>query len=353
MRLYIYLSRIKPLSKNYSAKFLFIAFTGIHIPLIGIILYLALSPDHSFSAVTVILATLLLTLGATGITLYLLNQLLQPIHLIRKTLIEFIQQKQAPMLPAGFNDEIGTLMQSIQYALHRLSSADKDKTDLISMISHDIRSPMSQIIQINQLIMESDSMEKVKQYAGFVKTAASTQLTLVDDILTMLKAEDIQFASKDFSSANLNAIINDVIDALELKSKNKSIQFAYDTCHSPVHIKAHPKLLTRALLNVLDNSIKFSHRDSTVNIDVNTNAQRVNLHIRDQGIGFEPEIGSLLFNKFTKYNRPGTAGEATEGLGLYLTKTIVEMHGGSIEARSQGKNTGAEFVVSFPAPVVW
>src|SRR5690606_23484106 len=130
MNLYISLSKIKFLRKSYIAKFLFIAFLGIHIPLIGLIIFI-LNFESAFSPTTISMLALLLTLMATAITLFVLNSLMQPIKVMSKALNLYRSSKIVPNFLGEFDDEAGRLMQDIQSTVVENETLLQNKQDLI------------------------------------------------------------------------------------------------------------------------------------------------------------------------------------------------------------------------------
>ena len=112
-KVYNKLHAVKFLKKSYSLKFLFISFIGIHIPLIGIIIFL-LSTDAGLEKSTLIIITLILTLVATASTLFILNSLIKPLIYSKNALQDYISEKKLPNLPTHYKDEVGVLMQLIQ-----------------------------------------------------------------------------------------------------------------------------------------------------------------------------------------------------------------------------------------------
>lgn len=148
--MYERLSALKPLSKSYTFKFLFIAFLGIHIPLIGLIVFTLFKPD-GLDKLSVIGITLVLTLAATGITLFTLNGLLMPLRHSRRALQDYRYQRILPNLPTHYPDEAGQLMHNIQFTLTELNDLLEEKKDLTSLLSHDLRIPLRNVKTFSSL----------------------------------------------------------------------------------------------------------------------------------------------------------------------------------------------------------
>ncbi len=138
--IYKRLNGITFLSKSYTFKFLFIAFLGIHIPLIGLIFFIIFKPT-SISGGSIFILTLLLTLGASALTLLVLNSLLAPLKASKSALVAYLKERKLPDLPTNFQDEAGILMQKVQETIIKLNGLLEEKKDLIGLLSHDLRTP--------------------------------------------------------------------------------------------------------------------------------------------------------------------------------------------------------------------
>lgn len=350
MRLYKQLSGIRFLAKNYSLKFLFIAFIGIHIPLIGIIIYLIFKTEDHISPMSMFVLTLVLTLSATGLTLFLLNQLLVPIKLAKDTLVNYIDHDEKPDLPAGYKDEAGILMQSVQLTISRLRELDVERSDLLSLLSHDLRTPLTQIISINKLIKDDDKEQKMKQYTSMIDYCVENQLKLVQYIFMMMKMKDHSIKQNELVPLNLSSIISRQIKLIESKASDKQITIK-SHADASMMILANEMMFERVIFNLLTNAIKFSHINGLISIETRQQGTDLQILVKDQGIGFEQSNADNLFKRFTLSGRKGTSGEHSEGLGLYLCRRIVKQHHGTLEAFSEGADQGATFIITLPLPV--
>jgi phosphoglycerol transferase MdoB-like AlkP superfamily enzyme len=126
MKLYNYLSKIAIL-KNYTTKFLFVAFIGIHIPLLGVIAALIYTSGTAIGKVSLFVLILVLTLLATGITLYMLYSLMLPLKKAQQALANYLRDKTVPGLPEGYTDEVGLLMRDINTVANLRNSTEENK----------------------------------------------------------------------------------------------------------------------------------------------------------------------------------------------------------------------------------
>lgn len=343
--IYDKLSRIGFLSRSYSFKFLFVAFLGIHVPLIGLIIFV-LFASHMASVSTILLTTLLLTLGATAATLLILNGLLSPLRESQQTLKNYLNENALPQLPLIYYDEAGQLMQHIQITITELNSVLEEKKDLTALLSHDLRIPLRNVQTFADLIQRRNvSVEEAKEIAAGISESAREQQQLLETILEILRMDYLFKDKAMLQPVSIEEIISDVMLAMKTMADDKGIILAVDFQYSD-EIKVHPELFKQVIKNLVSNAIKFSHAASEVNLVVRRDGSKTVIDVIDSGIGFTEEIGTKLFDRFTSAGRKGTAGEQTTGLGLYLSRKIVRHQQGEIEAYSAGADQGARFSVS-------
>lgn len=345
MQLYRFLSRFKFLDR-YSYKFLFIAFIGIHIPLLGLIFFIVLTPEPQFSAGTIITSALIFTLLATALTLYILHSLIQPIRLAQKALTAYIKDKKQPDLPTEFTDEVGVLLHDIQFTVAEFSALIQEKRDLFAMLSHDLRSPIITTLDAISLLRDEIDPETMQLYLNEMEKMGQKQLDLVHSVLKLLKYETGSFNQADLKPVKITPLILDLTEQFELPLRKKRISLQSDL--QPAEVLAEPAVFAQVLSNVLANAIKFTHKGGEIFIETQTLTDITTITIRDNGLGFNPEVAEGLFEKFTEHRKKGTNGEGTNGLGLYLCRQMLQKQDGRIYASSAGKDQGATFTIEIP-----
>ncbi len=349
MFLYEKIDKIPFLRKSYTNKFLFVAFLGIHIPLIGVTLYV-FANNAIVSTSFFLIVTLALTLIATVITLLALKKLIEPIELASGAMLNYQNSKLVPELPMHFKDETGVLLATIQTSIDNNEKYLKDKQDLIYLLSHDLRGFTANVKGLAALIKEEDSTEMITEYSEMIELTTEQQLAFIATCIQLIKEED-EIYGKDstLTLINLKEIVQDVFDQLLARLGAKKIDLKIQIDIPNVMLTIDKELLTRVLFNLVDNAIKFSYPSSTITINAALDNAKLQMSVSDQGLGFKPEDGIKLFDKFTTKGRVGTNNEASTGIGLYLCKRIVEKYQGSIEAKSEGMNKGAIFSIVLDA----
>ena len=347
MQLYRNLSQIKFLKKSYAFKFLFVAFIGIHIPLIGILLFVLYGRDN-ISSQTILLFALFMTLLATAVTLCFLKHIIKPIAMASKALENYRNERMVPNMPTQFKDEAGLLMNNIQKSILENEQFINDKQDLIYLLSHDFKNFTGNSQGLAELILAENPSTIVQEYAELILESTHQQFTFIEIFINLIKDED-EILNRSFKSNNIqfSLIFNEVHNKLNQKLKAKKITLIATQAINEAKLYIEDDLLIRVLINLVDNAIKFSFSGSKIELKVHIVNDKIHLSVLDSRIGFNPKIKDELYKKFTNRGRIGTANEPSTGIGLYVCKKIVEKYKGSLSLTGEGVNQGTAFSIIF------
>ncbi|MXV51425.1 hypothetical protein GS399_10625 [Pedobacter sp. HMF7647] len=346
MKLYSRLSRIGFLKQKYSTKFLFISFLGIHVPLIGLILFISFSSFRELNPGEVLFWTLGLTLGSTILTLWVQHSLIIPVIASSKALDDYLNKKELPRLPVHFEDEVGVLMRDLNEAIYTLDAHIDEKKDLVNMLSHDLRAPMSNILMLTELIRDDKQKKEMGEYLKMIDLSVQTQLGIVGTILQLMRAELQQ--NEFVEGVNIRLLIEKVISQFKTSLSLKNIRLEIDV---PADLEAtlNPYSIELLIYNLLSNAVKFSKPDGLITIKAGKNDDVLDIEVVDEGSGFDPKDAEALFEPFSRKSAKGTLGEGSIGIGLYFSRKIVQSHSGTITAGSNGRGLGSTFTVHIPA----
>lgn len=347
MKLYHNLSQISFLKKSYAFKFLFVAFIGIHIPLIGI-LFFVLFFEHTVSPTSILLFSLIMALLATVVTLLILKQLIKPISIASRSLDDYRNNRQLSVLPTEYTDEAGLLMCNIQESIYEAESFINEKQDLIYMLSHDLKNFAGNPQGLAELILSENPSESVKHLAGLICESTNLQFRYIENFIKLLKEQDqVVKINPEFKTILISNILPFINEQVEQRLIDKKVNLKVNVEIDEVKLKIDEGLLVQVLVNLISNAVKFSYFDSEIKLRVFKENSNVIITVTDEGIGFDKNQIDELFKKFTKMSRLGTANESSTGIGLYLCKKIVEKNKGKLTALSEGRNKGAEFKIEF------
>ena len=347
MKFYEKLSAISFLRGSYVFKFLFVAFIGIHIPLIGI-LFFVLYAKADFSTTSLLLFSLVMTLIATAVTLLVLKKLIQPIELASKALNDYKLNRTIINLPLHFSDEAGLLLYNIHDSILESENFMTEKQDLIYLLSHDLKTFASHPQSFAKLILDTNPSNEVKELAELICESSEEQFRYIENFIRMLKEQDEMLkTSLEVQTINLANLVEKVDNQMSQHLVAKKINLIKNVELTAVDLKIDPELLTRVIFNLVYNAIKFSFSDSEIQLNVFSDKKNVYIKVIDEGVGFDSNDGEKIFDKFTKMSRLGTLEESSTGIGLYLCKQIIERNNGTLTASSEGKNKGATFTIIF------
>lgn len=234
-------------------------------------------------------------------------------------------------------------MSEVNYAVSSLDELINEKQDLIALMSHDLKNPLAAVMSYTEMIATDP---KYTVLANKILEASTTQKNIINSVLEMLEQDNVVITKEELDKVDLNNIFKGIIDRYSNKQTEKNIKVNLNIDYA--FIKADTNLISQVFENVYSNSLKFTE-NGEINISSKLTDNSVKILIEDTGIGFDQNIASKLFDRFTTYKRKGTKNEATTGLGLYLCKKIITKHQGSISAVSQGKDKGSRFEIILPA----
>jgi len=347
MKLYHNLSQIGFLKKSYAFKFLFVAFIGIHIPLIGI-LFFVLYYNHSVSSTSILIFSLVMTLLATLITLVVLNQLIKPISLASKSLDDYRNNRKLSILPTEYTDEAGLLLCNIQESIYESESFINEKQDLIYMLSHDLKNFAGNPQGLANLIISENPSESIRQLAELICESTNLQFRYIENFIKLLEEQDrVVKGNLEMRMISFPNILPFINEQVEQRLIDKNIKLTLNLELIEAKLRIDEGLLVQVIVNLISNAVKFSYFDSEIKVRVYNENSKFIITVTDRGIGFDKNQIDELFKKFTKMSRLGTANESSTGIGLYLCKKIIEKNKGRLSAISEGKNKGAEFRIEF------
>lgn len=347
MKLYGKLSKISFLKDSYAYKFLFVTFIGIHIPLIGLLFFVVYG-KQSVSPNSIVIFTLIMTLLATAITLWLLKKLIKPIEVASKALDDYRSNRVVSQLPTVFKDEAGLLIANIQESITENEKYINDKQDLVYLLSHDLKNFAGNSQALAQLILGENSSDAVVEYADLICKSTHQQFVFIETLIKLIKDEDeISKTGMETKNIQIASVLSLAAEQVAQKLESKQINLIAAIEVEQARLIIEEDLLIRVLVNLIDNAIKFSFANSAIKIRVHLENGAVVFMVSDSGIGFNPKYKEDLFKKFTNRGRVGTANEPSTGIGLYLCKKIVEKYKGKLLAESDGINEGAVFSIFF------
>jgi signal transduction histidine kinase len=224
-----------------------------------------------------------------------------------------------------------------------LNALNIEKNEMIGIIAHDLKNPLTSAMSISELFSNEEITEIQKEYLSLITKSLNRMNGLVTKILEINVLESSSLTTYD-SKVDLKQITEQVIAALKIQGDNKNIQIKTDLDEVVAYLDR--SLMIQIIDNLLSNAIKFSNHNTVIHITLVEENQTIRLEIDDEGPGIMEEDKAQLFKKFRKLNARPTDGESSTGLGLSIVKKYVEAMKGKVWCESEfGK--GAKFIVEF------
>ena len=243
---------------------------------------------------------------------------------------------------------------AVEAALEVAEKASKAKTDFLSNMSHDIRTPMNAIIGITTLMKnELHEPEKLAEHLGKLETSGQLLLGIINDILDMSRIESGK-TTLNVEKMNLPRQISQLDSVIRQQAGQRRQTFTVETHVQHENVLGDPNRLKQVLMNILSNAVKYTPRGGHIRFEVdelprNEHYAKYRFVVQDDGIGMSEAYQKTLFDPFTREERSGTNRVQGTGLGMAITKNIVDLMGGSISVESAtGKGTRFEVVLEFP-----
>ncbi len=246
--------------------------------------------------------------------------------------------------------------QALAQALAVAEEANKAKTAFLSSMSHEIRTPMNAIIGLNALALQNENLdENTRDYLEKIGTSASHLLGLINDILDVTRIESggVLLNHEPFS---LREVLDRIGDMLSIQCREKGLQYeCLVAADVPDRFVGDDRKLKQVLINILGNAVKFTDAPGSVTMKVEQTAafedqSTVKITVSDTGIGIDSAFLPKVFDTFARESNDRTDRYGSTGLGLAITKNIVDLMNGSISVSSE-KNVGTTFTVLIPLKI--
>ena len=252
------------------------------------------------------------------------------------------------------NDEMRRAQDVAAEALQSAERASKAKTDFLSNMSHDIRTPMNAIIGITTLMKnELHEPEKLAEHLGKLESSGQLLLGIINDILDMSRIESGK-TTLNIEKMNLPQQVSQLDSIIRQQAGQRRQTFTVSTDLQHENVLGDPNRLNQVLINILSNAVKYTPTGGHIRLEVeelprNEHYARYRFVVQDDGIGMSEAFQKTLFDPFTREEKSGINKVQGTGLGMAITKSVVDLMGGSISVESAtGKGTRFEVVLEFP-----
>lgn len=240
-------------------------------------------------------------------------------------------------------DEIGNLGMSLNYMARKLNSLEEDQKKFIGNVSHDFRSPLTSIKGYVEAMKDGTIPPEMQGKYLDIVLFETERLTKLTKSLLTLNAWDNKSNRLDLTEFSLYEMIKPIINSFEGKCEKKHITIDLILGSKDYYVYADRSKIEQVIYNLLDNAIKFSHNDSSIQLDIHDKNDKIFISIKDTGIGIPKESISKIWDRFYKTDLSRGKDKTGTGLGLSITKEIINAHDENINVIST-EGVGTEFI---------
>jgi signal transduction histidine kinase len=267
---------------------------------------------------------------------------MQDVEALRDTLVAVGEGSRAPAAVTGSTDELAELARAANTAIAKLDNAEAARRDLIAAVSHDLRTPITSLRLLGEAV-DDDIVDAPTRrgYLAQMRTHVEVLSGLIDDLfeLSRLEAGDIQWT---LQQVPLGQLVEEAVDALRPQAEAKGVSMRADV-RGQGPARANPEKVQRVLFNLIQNAIRHTPADGSVTVLAEAVDGRVEVEVADTGDGIVDDDRPRVFDPFYRGGSEAARTRAGAGLGLAISRAIVEAHGGRIWLEDAAVGTRVRF----------
>ena len=259
---------------------------------------------------------------------------------------KILNLKSSPLMDAG-KKQIGTLV--VINDVTQLRRLENMRKDFVANVSHEIKTPLTAIKGFVETLHQGsvDTPEEAERFLGIIQKHVDRLSAIIDDLLSLSRIEqEDERQTLEFENKPIMDIFRSAVQICRSKADEKNIDIQI-ACDEELESHFDPTLLEQAVVNLLDNAIKYSEPDSAIHISAGLNDSEVNIIVEDQGIGIAKKHLSRLFERFYRVDKARSRKMGGTGLGLAIVKHIAQAHGGQVTVKST-PGRGSTFTIHLP-----
>ncbi|HEV8534185.1 MAG TPA: ATP-binding protein [Candidatus Limnocylindria bacterium] len=236
----------------------------------------------------------------------------------------------------------------LRRTIEQLAHIDRRKDEFLALLGHELRNPLAPVTSALELIrLHEDEPTRVARLRETIERQIGHMTRLIDDLLDVSRITRGKVQLRD-ERVSLSSVVANAIEIAHPLIEERGHRFELDLPDAPVTLIADPTRLAQVIANLLNNAAKYTDVGGHIRLAARTAGPELVLSVRDDGAGLTPELREHVFEMFVQGSERHTRQRGGLGIGLTLVKSLVDLHGGSVEALSDGAGLGSEFVVRLP-----
>jgi signal transduction histidine kinase/ActR/RegA family two-component response regulator len=247
---------------------------------------------------------------------------------------------------AGIVEERRDAFRKLKQAYEASVASDKAKNDFIAILAHELRNPLAPVMSSLEFMKLQSKDPQLDEVIDNTLVHTDMMRHLLDDLLDMARLVQGKITLRK-EHVELRSIMEHSIASVVDHAKSKNITLRYELPPARLRVSADPIRLKQIIMNLLNNACKYTQKGGTVELLYGINTDQLFISIKDNGVGIAPELQERIFEPFRQVGNAVRYGTGL-GVGLYLTKSLVEMHQGTIEVISEGADKGSTFTIYLP-----
>jgi signal transduction histidine kinase len=250
------------------------------------------------------------------------------------------------------DEERRLLLVREQRAREQAQAANQAKDEFLATLSHELRTPLNAILGWAKLLAGGHlDTDATKRAIEIIERNTRVQAQLIEDLLDISRIITGKL-HLDFRTVPIRTVVEGALESVRHQAEAKQLSLDIDTGREGESLLCDPARMQQVIWNLLSNAIKFTPEGGRVELSVSRDEEHLVIAVSDSGIGIAPAFLPYVFDRFRQQDAASTREHGGLGLGLSIVRHLVELHGGSIEARSEGQGRGATFVVRVPVAMI-
>jgi signal transduction histidine kinase len=294
--------------------------------------------------------SLLVALSVAVLLIFALSyHLTRPLEALRYMCNRIAEGDYSVRISEKRKDEIGELARTMNAMAARIEKNLRQSTDFFTNVSHELKTPLASIQGHAEALLDkvTISPEESRSYLEIINREAVRMSRLSGNLLDIARFEDGRVVLAR-EMVNLSALAGEVADGLRIEAQKKGVTIHARVSDSLPEVSADGARLHQVLSNLVENAIKYGQENGDIWIESGISSRQVRISVRDRGPGIPPEEIPRIFDRFYRIEKSRSRKAGGSGLGLALSRLIVEAHGGTLTVES-ALNEGTTFTMSLPA----